>query len=188
MRYAFYSIVPMEYSMAGTFAQTAALSRIAALAYCFDNADAPAMEDAAANLANGCPAFWHRAAGGNAVVGGFIAILNRCQDVGRAARAVEAEFGACRMREPRFLDAVLPLNRAAAKSLAAAYEESTVAHPMHELLARTDTAEDEALAALEQLRRSGAPHPLIGALGGLDPARVEAAVEATTRKEPAAAA
>ena len=174
--------------MAGAFAQTAALSRIAALAYCFDNADAPAMVDAAVNLANNCPAFWHRATGGNAVVGGFMASLNRCQDVGRAVNAFEAEFGACRMREARFLDALLPLNRAAAKSLAAAYEESTLAHPMSELLARTETAEDQALAALERLRRSGPPHPLLDVLGGLDPARVEAAVEATRRKETAAAA
>lgn len=164
--------------MPASAAQTAALSRISALGYCFDNADAPAMGDAAANLANGCPAFWHRAAGSNAVVGGFMAYLNRSQDVIRAARAVEADFGACRMRAPRFLDALLPLNRAAANSLAAVYDEVSVLHTARELLDRTDRAEEEALAAISQLRRSGAMHPLLTALGGLDTARLEAAAAA----------
>ena len=54
--------------MPSSFAKASALSRISALAYSLDNADALAMDEAAINLANGCPAFWHRATGSNAVV------------------------------------------------------------------------------------------------------------------------
>lgn len=165
--------------MPSSFAKAAALSRLTALAYSLNNADAPAMDDAATNLANGCPAFWHRATGGNAVVGGFMATLNRCQDVVRAWRMYETDFGAtCRMREPRFLDALLPLNCAAAQSLAAAYDEVSVLCTPSELMRRTDQAEGQALEALAQLRRSGAAHPLIAALGGLDETSIEAAERA----------
>ena len=174
--------------MPSCFAKTAAFSRIHALAYCFNNADLAAMEAAAANLANACPAFWHRAAGGNAVVGGFMAYLNETQDVVRAWRRYGAEFGmACRMREPRFLDALLPLNRAAAQSLAAAYDEVSVLHTIRELMSRTDEAEQQAIEALDRLRRSGEAHPLIEALGGLDEARIEAARRALAGAEAVAA-
>jgi hypothetical protein len=149
----------MELPMPSSFAQAAALSRITALAYSLDNADAPAMDDAATNLANGCPAFWHRATGGNAVVGGFMAHLNRTQDVIRAFKEVEADFGTCRMGEPRFLDAL-----------------------------RTTEAEDQALAALAQLRRSETAHPLLAALGGLDESRIEAAERAVGATEASVAA
>ena len=172
-----------------SFAKAAAFSRVTALAYSFNNADAPAMEDAATNLANGCPAFWHRATGGNAVVGGFMAPLNQYQDVIRACEAFEADFGApCRMREPRFLDALLPLNRAAAKSLAAAYDEVSISHTPSELMRRTDEAEDRSIEALAQLRRSGTPHPLIAALGGLDEALIDEAERSILATDAAAAA
>lgn len=175
--------------MPSSFAKASALSRISALAYSLDNADAPAMDEAATNLANGCPAFWHRATGGNAVVGSFMVPLNQCQDVTRAWQAVEADFGArCRMREPRFLDALLPLNRAAAKSLAEAYAEASIRRTLSELLHRTDEAEERALDALAQLRRSGTQHPLIAALGGLDAAQIEAAERAIEGAETAVAA
>jgi hypothetical protein len=178
----------MELPMPSSFAQAAALSRVTALAYSLDNADAPAMDDAATNLANGCPAFWHRATGGNAVAGGFMAYLNRTQDVIRAFKAVEADFGTCRMREPRFRDALLPLNRAAAQSLAAAYDEVSVVRTPSELMRRTSEAEDQALAALAQLRRSETAHPLLAALGGLDESRIEAAERAVGATEASVAA
>ena len=96
---------------------TSQLSRIEALASCFDNADAHDMEAAAANLANNCPAFWHRAAGGNAAVTGFIFFLNRTQDVVRAWELYEHEFQRpSKMRDADLLDELLPLNRAAAVS------------------------------------------------------------------------
>ncbi len=46
-----------------------ALSRITALAYCYANADQLAMEGAAENLANGCPAFWHKSTSTGGVSG-----------------------------------------------------------------------------------------------------------------------
>jgi hypothetical protein len=175
--------------MPSSFAKAAALSRLTALAYCLNNADAPAMDGAATNLANGCPAFWHKASGGNAVVGGFMATLNQCQDVVRAWQIYEADFGApARMREPRFLDALLPLNRAAAHSLAAAYDEVSVVCTPSELMRRTDEAEDQALAALARLRRSETAHPLIAALGGLDEDRIEEAERAVADPERGAVA
>jgi hypothetical protein len=166
--------------MPSTFNTAAALSRIEALAYCFSNADARAMEEAAANLANNCPAFWHRATGGNAVVGGFMFYLNKAQDVARAWGLYEAEFHTdSRMRKARLLDELLPLNRAAAESLADAYEEAapvTFRTPS-ELLSRTYHCEGEALAALRKLGDK-APSPLIEALGGLDYSRIDDAARA----------
>jgi hypothetical protein len=92
------------------------------------------------------------------------------------------------MREPRFLDALLPLNRAAATSLAAAYDEASVLCTPSELLRRTDQADDQVLEALAQLRGSETAHPLIAALGGLDEGRIEAAVQAIEGAEAAVAA
>ncbi len=156
-----------------------ALSRIQALAYCFGNADQLDMEAAAQNLANGAPAFWHRATGGNAVVGGFMFYLNRTQDVIRAWELYEHEFQRpSRMRNPKYLFELLPLNRAAAQSLAKAYDEVSVWHDPSELLSRTLTAEEKALVALQDLKQRGSTSVVIDALGGIDPARVGAAQDA----------
>lgn len=155
---------------------TSQLSRIEALAYCYGNADSLAMIAAAQNAANNCPAFWHRASSGNAVVGGFMHYLNETQDVQRAWDRWERDFGTpCRMRNPKYLFELLPLNRAAAKSLGEAYDEVSVFHTESELLSRTYAAEGKAIAALEELRASGKSLPLIEALGGIDSNRVEAA-------------
>lgn len=151
------------------------LSRIEALAYCFGNADSLAMTGAAQNAANNAPAFWHRATSGNAVVGGFMTYLNETQDVQRAWAAYEADFGRpCRMRNPKYLYELLPLNRAAAKSLSEAYDEVSVFHTESELVSRTLAAETKALAALDELQAKGGKHPLIAALGGIDKGRVTA--------------
>lgn len=155
------------------------LSRIIALAYCFNNADSRDMDDAARNAANNAPAFWHRASAGNAVVGGFMHYLNETQDVQRAWVAYEAAMGtACRMRNPKHLYELLPLNRAAAKSLAAAYDELGAFHTESELVSRTYAAETKALEALGDLREAGSSHPLMAMLGGIDARRVDAASDA----------
>jgi hypothetical protein len=156
------------------------LARIEALAYVFGNADALAMVPAAQNAANNCPAFWHRASSGNAVVGGFMAYLNETQDVQRAWELWERDFGTpCRMRNPKYLFELLPLNRAAAKSLSEAYDEVSVFHTESELLSRTYDAEGKALAAMDELRKSeGSNHPLVTALGGLDHDRIATATTA----------
>lgn len=151
------------------------LSRIEALAYVFGNADSLAMIAAAQNAANNCPAFWHRASGGNAIVGGFMAYLNETQDVQRAWERWEHDFGTkCRMRNPKYLYELLPLNRAAAKSLSEAYDEVSVFHTESELVSRTLMAESRALDTLRDLRNGGFRHPMIEALGGIDEARVAA--------------
>jgi hypothetical protein len=107
----------------------------------------------------------------------------------RAWQLYEADFGApARMREPHFLDALLPLNRPAAQSLAAAYDEVSVACTPSELMRRTTEAEDQALTALAQLRRSETAHPLITALGGLDEDRIEEAERAVGATDAAVAA
>ncbi len=156
-----------------------ALSLIEALAYCYHNADQLDMEAAAQNLANNCPAFWHRATGGDAVVGGFMFYLNRTQDVVRAWELYEHEFQRpSRMRDAQYLFELLPLNRAAAKSLAKAYDEIGSFATESELMSRTYNAEEKALAALRDLKRSGSTNPLINAVGGIDPARVSAAQDA----------
>lgn len=157
------------------------LSRIEALAYVFGNADALAMAPAAQNAANNCPAFWHRATSGNAVVGGFMHYLNETQDVQRAWERFERDFGTpCRMRNAKYLYELLPLNRAAAKSLSEAYDEVSVFHTESELLSRTLLAESRALDTLRDLRNGGFRHPIIEALGGIDEERV-AASEAALR-------
>lgn len=165
---------------------TAQLSRIEALAYCFGNADAHDMEAAAANLANNCPAFWHRAAGGNTAVTGFMFFLSRTQDVVRAWELYEHEFQRpSKMRDEAMLDHLLPLNAGAVHSLAAAYVALGSWRPSRELIARTDKAEDAALDALRALRRTQ-PAPLIDALGGLDYSRIDAAARAINREAPSA--
>lgn len=131
-------------------------ARIHPLAYRFRNADSEPVKGAAQNLANGCAAFWHRASGGNAVVGAFMPYLNRTQDVLRACEAYEADFGQpCRMRDEAFLDQLLPLNEMAVQSLKAAYEDTGWSRSTRELVARTDKAEAEATDALIALRTSG---------------------------------
>lgn len=159
---------------------TSALARIEAMAFVFGNADSLAMTAAAQNAANNCPAFWHRASIGNALVGGFMAYLNETQDVQRAWEAYEAAMGTpCRMRNPKYLYELLPLNRAAAKSLSEAYDEVSVFHTESELMSRTYAAETKALAALHELGQSGGTtHPLMVALGGLDHTRIAAAQDA----------
>lgn len=167
----------------------AQLSRIEALAYCFDNADAHDMEAAAANLANNCPAFWHRAAGGNAAVTGFMFFLNRTQDVVRAWELYEHEFQRpSKMRDADLLDELLPLNRAAAVSLERAYDEiePRTFRTASELLSRTCDAEEKARAAVDAFRRHGTEHPLIKAMGGIDWRRVERAGRAANREAPSA--
>lgn len=157
-----------------------ALSRIEAIAYRFDNADKLDMEATAVNYANNCPAFWHRAAGGNAVVGGFMFYLNRTQDVVRAWELYEHEFQRpSKMRSEDYLDELLPLNPAAAKSLANAYKALGWPRREAELIARTDRAERDAGEALRALAAS-----LDNGVLPRDTARVDAALEALNRSEP----
>jgi hypothetical protein len=165
---------------------TSQLSRIEALASCFDNADTHDMAAAAANIANNCPAFWHRAAGGNAAVTGFIFFLNRTQDVVRAWELYEHEFQRpSKMRDEAMLDHLLPLNAGAVHSLAAAYVALGSFRASRDLIARTDKAEGAALDALRALRRTQ-PAPLIDAIGGLDYSRIDAAARAINREAPSA--
>jgi hypothetical protein len=158
----------------------AATARIDALALAFHNTDAADIRDAASNIANGCPAFWHKASGGNAVVGGFMFYLNRTQDVRRAWVADEAAFQRpSRMRDPALLDRLLPLNVGAIASLAAAYEDLGTFRTHRELLDRVCDAEEYALDALAALR-AAPEHPLVTAMGGIDHGRIAASVEAIT--------
>ena len=160
---------------------TSHLARIEALAFCFDNASTYDMEAAAKNLANNCPAFWHRATSGNAVVGGFLFYLARTQDVIRAWELYEHEFqSTSRMRSEDRLDELLPLNPAAAKSLARAYDELGWPRREAELIARTDKAEAQALDAILAFRRDGVEHPLITAMGGIDWRKVHRAERAVS--------
>lgn len=157
-----------------------ALSRIEALAYRFDNADKLDMPEAAQNLANNCPAFWHRATSGNAAVGGFMFYLNRTQDVVRAWELYEHEFQRqSPMRSEDRLDELLPLNPAAAKSLAAAYKALGWPRREAELIARTDRAEREAEDALRALAAS----PDTGIIPR-DTSRVDAALDALSLRRP----
>ena len=105
---------------------SSALSRIRAIAAQFGNADGIAMDFAAANLANNCPAFWSQATSGNSPAGMLVLYVNEHQDVVRGLDAFERDFAhASRstLRDNRFLDTLLPLNAAAAKSLAKAYDD-----------------------------------------------------------------
>lgn len=158
---------------------TTAFSRIEALALAFDNADERPMVGAARNLAKGAPAFWHKAGGNNAVVGGFMACVVEHGDVQKAWAAYEADFGQpCPMREPRWLDRLLPLNVGAIVSLQLAYEAIGTFRDGRELVDRTNRAEVDALAALGDLWKT-APHPLVVALGGLDHDHIARAESAT---------
>jgi hypothetical protein len=117
-------------------------ARVGALAYAFNNADATQIEAAAANLANGCAAFWHRS-GGNSAPAAFMSYLNRTQDVQRAWEAYQRDFNRpSRMRDEAMLDQLLPLNELAVHSLLDAYAATGWHRSMRELVARTDKAED----------------------------------------------
>lgn len=152
-----------------------ALSRIEALAYRFRNADGPAMEAAAENVANGCPAFWHMstATGG---VSGLMSHLNATQDVARAWASYEAEWHRpCPVRSEKMLDLLLPLNEGAMHSLLNAYGklDEPSFRTSRELFARVDKADDQALDALRALRKSGG-----NGIGALDLSRVDEAERA----------
>lgn len=152
---------------------TSAFSRITALAYCFANADQLAMEGAAENIANGCPAFWHKSTSTGGV-SGLMSHLNATQDVQRAWLSYEAEWQRpCPVRAERLLDLLLPLNDGAVHSLADAYAAVGSFRTARELLARVDKAEDKALDALRALRKSGG-----NGIGALDLSRVDEAERA----------
>lgn len=151
-------------------------ARVSALAYAFNNADSEPMKAAAENLANGCPAFWHKA-GGNSVPATFITGLNIAQDVKRAWSIWEASFGQpSRMRGEAMLDQLLPLNEMAVHSLLDAYAELDSFRSAKELSARVDRAESEAVDALRKLRADGG-----NATFPLDWSRVDEAARAVNR-------
>lgn len=162
---------------------SSATARIEAIAMAYGNADARPMEMAAANVANNCPAFWHRASGSNDVMGVFIGYLNEAQDVRRAWDMFATEFPAAanRVRNEAILDKLLPLNLAAAASLAEAYDEISTFRLTSELMARTYRADEAALAALADLKARDV-HPLFGIDHGRIAASEEAIREANTER------